>query len=265
MKNLPKESNHSGWHVPESSTGVAIAREPRPSQSLRDVPPRLANKTNHVFSQPGNRWLRITVACLVLCCASTASARTIVLTDEDCEDMAAITALAPRISWAGISYGPGEFINSQIDISAKTSFLIRYPMDKIPKGQRVTKAELTVPFVYGTPTGVRTQVRRLLVDWGPGVCHQYRRVRPERLEWNTGGAMGLGQDRAVKATASALLKGSGEHVFNVTEDVELWHSGKAGQHGWLITTDDPTGYLRLSSPSWGGLKQWKLRITFEPR
>ncbi|MDA1211259.1 MAG: DNRLRE domain-containing protein [Planctomycetota bacterium] len=199
-------------------------------------------------------------------CGSTTFARTIVITDEECELMAAITAAAPRVGWAGISYGPGEYINSQIDVTTKSSFLIQFPLDRIPKSHRIRKAELTIPYdLHAPPTGIRTQVHRLLADWGPGVCHQFRRTRPERVEWKTAGAMGFGTDRAVKPTATASLKGAGEHTFNVTEDVELWHSGAAGNHGWLITTDDPMGYLRLASPFWGGAKSWKLRITFEPR
>ncbi len=225
---------------------------------LRDCPPR---------SKFSSCFIRAWIAVLVIGLGgSTANARTIVITDEDCELMASISASAPRVGWAGISYGPGEYINSQIDVTTKTSFLIAYPLDRIPANHRITKAELTIPYdLLAPPTGVRTQVRRLLVDWGPGVCHQFRRTRPERLEWNTPGAMGFGTDRAVKPTASALLKGAGEHTFNVTEDVELWHSGAAGNHGWLITTDDPIAYLRLSSPFWSGAKRWKLRITFEPR
>lgn len=227
----------------------------------RDIP---VCAQNHFRLRPSLRvWLMGIFLCL---CSSAAFARTIVISDEDCELMAAITAAAPRVGWAGISYGPGEYINSQIDVTTKTSFLIQYPLDRIPANHRITKAELTIPFdLQAPPTGIRTQVHRLLVDWGPGVCHQFRCTRPERLEWNTPGALGFGRDRAVKPTATASLKGAGEHTFNVTEDVELWHSGVAGNHGWLVTTDDPTGYLRLSSPFWSGAKRWKLRITFEPR
>lgn len=217
--------------------------------------------TRHMFGS-----LTTSATVMLMLCASVAQARTIVLTDEDCEEMAAISALAPRVSWAGVSYGAGEFIDSQIDVTTKTTFLIKYPLDKIPKNQRITKAELTVPYALLSPAaGIRTEVRRVLVDWGPGVCHQYRRIRPERLEWKSPGAGAVGQDRAVKATAAGILKGSGEHTFNVTEDVELWHSGATGNHGWMITTDDPMGYLRLNSPFWSGAKLWKLRITFEPK
>ncbi len=208
--------------------------------------------------------LTICVLAAIFCPA--VQARTIVLTDEDCEHMAAISANAPRVSWAGVSYGAGEFLNSSIDITTKNSFLIRFPLDRIPKNHRVTKAELTIPYeLESPPTGIRTQVRRLLVEWGPGVCHQYRQTRPERLEWHAPGAAGGGQDRAPKPTATGLLKGAGKHTFNVTEDVELWHTGAAGNYGWIITTDDPLGYLRISSPVWQGHKQWKLRVTFEPR
>ena len=114
-------------------------------------------------------------------------------------------------------------------------------------------------------TGARLQVRRLLAEWGPGVSHQFRMVRPQRLEWSTPGARGLGQDRAASATASTMIKGSGETTLNVTEDVELWYSGAAPNHGWTLTAEDEGVFVRMQSPFWGAPKGWKLRITFEPQ
>lgn len=209
---------------------------------------------------------RISAALIVLVLSSSAWAKTIVLTDADCELMAVISADAPRMSWAAVVNGVAEYGNHQIDLTPKTAFLIRYPLEKIPPGQRITKAEWVVPYAQASPpTGVKVQVRRLLQEWGAGVSHQFRMTRPKRLEWHTPGAMGLGQDRAVKATASASLKGAGEHAFNVTEDLELWYSGAAPNHGWLITTDEPMGWFRAQSPFWSGVKLWKLRITYEPQ
>lgn len=202
---------------------------------------------------------------LVLACASAASARTILLTDEDCQKMAAICADAPRMSWAGMALGVAEFSNHQVDVGPKQSFLMGYPLDRVPQGQRITKAEWIVPVVQAYPAaGVRMRVYRLLRDWGPGVSYQLRMIRPERTAWQTPGARGLGQDRAAKATASAIARSTGELTFNVTQDVELWHSGAASNYGWILTVEDADVFVRLHSPYWGAPKGWKLRITFEP-
>jgi len=212
-------------------------------------------------------WTLCVVAFTAHCAsAANASARTIVITDADCDQMAVISADAPRLGWAGVLNGVAEYGNHVIDVTQKTAFLIRYPFDKIPPGQRITKAEWVVPYAQAYPaTGARVQVRRLLQEWGAGVSHQHRMTRPQRLEWHTPGAHGLGQDRATKATATATIKGSGEHTFNVTEDIELWYSGAVPNHGWLLTAEDPDSWVRAQSPFWGAPKGWKLRITFEPQ
>lgn len=203
---------------------------------------------------------------LVVFATTSLPAKTIVLTDADCELMAAISAEAPRMSWAAVLNGTAEYGNHQIDLTPKTSILMRYPLEKIPPGQRITKAEWVIPYAQvSPPTGVKIQVRRILQEWGPGVSHQYRMTRPKKLEWHTPGAMGLGQDRAVKATASASLKGAGEHTFNVTEDVELWYSGAVPNYGWQLATDEQMAWFRTQSPFWNGPKLWKLRITYEPK
>jgi hypothetical protein len=209
---------------------------------------------------------RFVIALLVVCAASTASAKTIVITDGDCEFMGVLSADAPRMSWAAVANATAEYGNHYIDLTPKTSFVIRYPLDKIPPGQRITKAEWVVPYAQVSPaTGVKVQVRRLLKDWGPGVSHQYRMIRPQRLEWHTPGAQGVGQDRAAKATAADSIQGAGEHTFNVTEDVELWYSGAAPNYGWQLATDEAQAWFRTHSPFWQSPKGWKLRITYEPQ
>jgi hypothetical protein len=203
---------------------------------------------------------------LLIAFTQSASARTIVLTDQDCEQMAAISADAPRMSWAATVYGaPAEFSNHVIDLTPKQAFLIRYPLDSIPRGQRITKAEWIIPYMQVSPAGgVRVQVRRLLKDWGAGVSYQSRMTRPQRGDWHTPGARGLGQDRAAEATATATIKGVGEQIFNVTEDVELWYAGAAPNHGWVLSAEDQEVFVRLRSPFYGYPKSWRLRITFEP-
>jgi len=203
---------------------------------------------------------------LLLAATNDASARTIVLTDEDCRQMAAISADAPRMSWAATVYGAGfEYSNHFIDLTPRQAFLIRYPLESIPRGQRITKAELIVPYAQVSPAGgARVQMRRLLQEWGAGVSHQLRMIRPQRSEWHTPGARGLGQDRAGEATATATFKGMGEQTFNVTEDVELWYAGAAPNNGWIVSAEDQDAFVRLRSPFYGYPKSWKLRITFEP-
>ena len=60
---------------------------------------------------------------------------------------------------------------------------------QIPKGQRVTKAELTLQ-VQHVDGKARLRLRRLQAEWGAGVCHQYRMVHPKKLEWSQPGAQG---------------------------------------------------------------------------
>lgn len=204
---------------------------------------------------------------ILACYAAPAVARTIVITDADCERMAAISSEAPRLGWAGAAYTTAEYGNSAIYITQKSAFLIVYPLDRIPPGQRIVKAEWTVPYLQAFPlaTGSRIQVRRILQEWGPGVSHLYRMTRPQRLEWHTPGAHGAGQDRSTKATAVVTIKGTGEHTFNVTEDVELWYTGAVPNFGWLLTADDPDSFFNMHSPFWNGAKGFKLRITYEPQ
>ena len=215
--------------------------------------------------QPKAARLAIVAGLWLIWLAQESAARTIVLTDEDCEQMAAISADAPQMSWAGTSYGLGEYTNHTIDVTTKSAFLIRYPLDRIPPGQRITRAEWVVPYQLVIPAnGVRLQVRRILASWGAGVSHARRMARPEPMAWTTPGARALGQDRAAQATATATVKGTGEQSFNVTQDVELWYSGAAPNHGWLLGVEDQDALVRMTSPFWGAPKGWKLRITYEP-
>ena len=205
------------------------------------------------------------LALLLVLAPAPLFARTLVLTDADCDAMAAICADSPRMSWAGSLYAETEYSNHTIDFTPRHAFLIRFPIEQIPKGQRITKAEWIVPYTLVSPAGgVRLQVRRLLVSWGVGVSHIHRQTRPEKLAWHTPGARGLGQDRAAKATTMVTFRGMGEQTLNVTEDVELWYSGVAPNHGWILTAEDQDAFIRAPSPFWGAPKGWKLRITYEP-
>jgi hypothetical protein len=194
-----------------------------------------------------------------------AAARTILITDTDCERMAFIQASAPRWGWGGQDIAAGVQSSAQFYMYADRAFLICFPLERIPKGQRVLKAELSFTSVLQTPGEQKLHLRRILAPWGAGVCWQYRSIRPKKQEWAQPGARGAGTDRAVKTSAVARTAEAGEKTVNVTEDVELWYTGAAPNHGWLLTMEDPDAYVLLSSPVWGGGRgSWKLRVTYEP-
>jgi hypothetical protein len=194
------------------------------------------------------------------------SARTIVITDEDCDDMAVISEDTPDLSWAMYDSLPGVLTTYMVSFNPKRAVLIRYPLDKIPKGQRITSAEWIVPLTYvaGSP---HLEVRRMLAKWGMGVCHKYAKTYPKKVKWSKPGGRGVSSDRALKATAKKKVTEAKTLVFNVTEDVELWYSGSAANNGWILTDEDE-GICYFSSPisPWvPGKGQWKLRITYEPK
>ncbi len=230
--------------------------------------------------------------------------RTINLDASRCNRMALISAAAPMHGWASKSghrccwtgteprrshgWHPGwrwnsTLVNDLIRIDRGHSFLLSFPLDMIPKGHRVVHAQLTLPVTYAQEHEPRFYVWRVLPDWGPGVCHLYRSTRPQRVAWNRPGAAGLSSDRATRptdivrlspATMQLLDRGrwslwSNDMVrdltVNVTEDVDLWHSGAAANNGWLITVEDPGTYVEMLSPVWDGRNRWKLRITYEPQ
>ena len=74
-------------------------------------------------------------------------------------------------------------------------------------------------------------------------------------------------DCAAKATAHVHINAIGDRTINVTEDVELWYTGGAGNHGWVFRIEDQSAQLQLLSPLSSypaGRGSWKLRITYEP-
>lgn len=203
-------------------------------------------------------------ATVLLLLASAAPAKTILLTDVDCERMAFIQAGAPRWSWGGYDITTSSQSTAQFYMYADRAFFICFPLDKIPKGQRILKAELIFQSTLQTPGEQKLFLRRILAPWGAGVCWQYRQIRPTRDEWKSPGGRGAGTDRAAKASAVIRCNGAGEKVVNVTEDVELWYSGASPNHGWMLSVEDPEIYVLLLSPVWSNRGSWKLQITYEP-
>jgi hypothetical protein len=215
------------------------------------------------------RWL----LCLILILAPVFSlpARTIALTAEDCDEMAVISAQAPKLSWAVPAQGGGGQYNTQPTLlwNSNMAVLMRFPFaDLIPKGQRVTKAEMTIAPNYTAGPQGEVHVRRILVEWGHGVCHQYRMVRPQKIEWTQPGCRGAATDRANKDSAVFKIVKLGENTVDVTEDIELWYTGAVANRGWILNLEPEGAHIYLPSPygPHGNTgKQWKLQITFEPK
>lgn len=202
---------------------------------------------------------------LTLLITTPAWSRTIQWTIADVEKMAAIAPHAPLMSWAGFEYTKGTYTTASIDLSGTNAFLLRFPVERLPKRQRISNAELSIPV-----TGIslkeepRLTMRRLLADWGPGVSYLYSRTLPEKRPWGEPGARASGSDRVAKPSVLVKVVSEGELVVNVTEDLELWYTGAAPNQGWIFNVDDARVAVRLLSP-WSAKRDgWKLRITHEP-
>src|SRR5439155_8596842 len=89
---------------------------------------------------------------------------------------------------------------SQFYMYNDRAFLISFPLDKIPKGQKILKAELSFTSLAQTPGEQKLHLRRILAPWGAGVCWQYSAIRPLKTEWKQPGGRGAGTDRAGKAS-----------------------------------------------------------------
>ena len=204
----------------------------------------------------------------MLAVAAPAQARTITLTADDCDQMAVISARAPRLGWTAVQANTSAYsAENSLQMFPDTALLMRFPLDAIPKNHRITKAELTLPtnYVAGSP---QVSVRRLVADWGIGVCHQYRRTHPEKVEWTQAGGRGASTDRHNKDSAMFRFEKPGNHTVDVTEDIELWYTKAVPNRGWILVIENQTGTFYAPSPyspHWDLGKQWKLQITFEPK
>jgi hypothetical protein len=212
-------------------------------------------------------WLGILGLLLVF--AGPLAARTITLTGEDCDQMAVLSAKAPRLGWAAQQVTTAAYNNEpSVQLFDDMAILLRFPLDKIAKGQRITKAELTMSGEYVAGVPLTISVRRILADWGHGVCHRYRRTYPKMEEWTTPGCRGASTDRANKDSGVLRFTVVGSQTVDVTEDIELWYTGGSANRGWVLILDSPGAAAYLPSPytaGGGGSKQWKLQKTFEPQ
>lgn len=209
-------------------------------------------------------------AIAVMLFAGVAHARTIELSDKDCRHMAAIDADAPHLGWAAYGHS-GAYHTMYVELTTLgrqggRAFLIKFPLDRIPEGMRITNAKLVLPVIHVHPRDrrPRVEVRRIMGAWGAGVCHEYRMQIPEKVKWTAPGAMMPGKDRARRPTAAVRVSDNGDLEFNVTQDVELFAVGAVENNGWIITIDDEHALVRFDSPTWSP-GRWKLLVTFEPR
>src|SRR5258707_2654402 len=95
--------------------------------------------------------LHLPALVLLLALAVSAPAKTIVLTDIDCERMAFIQAAQPRWSWGGYDVSTSAQSTAQLYMYADRAFLIAFPLEKVPKGQKILKAELSFSSILQTP------------------------------------------------------------------------------------------------------------------
>ena len=241
--------------------GVRLKERASCQQPSPDDVSRPCQKPHQFRKETGHqRQLTLLPILLLVLTTSTASARTITLKPEAIDAFATLSENHPRSGWAAQQIDPALYVSNPPIGAPNTSCLIRYSFDQIPKGNRITHAEWVIP--AGPAAASNVTVWRVIAEWGIGVCHQFRMVHPKRLEWSVPGARGRSVDRATRPTGSGKFgPGALQVTVNVTQDVELWHSGAAPNRGWLLTFDSPSIII---SPTHAGRQQWQLRITYEP-
>lgn len=201
----------------------------------------------------------VRMALLLCVLASPLMARTITLKPEALDAFVALSESNPMNGWACYNYDYTRYIADVPGGGPATSYLLRYSLDQIPKGQRITRAEWTIAHNVSSSN---VNVWRVLADWGLGACFQYRATVPKKLEWSVAGARGKSTDRATNPTATGQFVNGQLLTVNVTQDVEMWYNGAAPNRGWLITFD---GGALLHSATHGGHRyKWQLTITYEP-
>lgn len=183
------------------------------------------------------------------------------------DQFAFLTEEAPLSSDAGHEASPnGGLWGSSLAMLTNThSMLIRYDVSSIPKGMRITNAELVLPVYTYSPTDVRFFVYRMVSEWGNGASYKYRiHTVDKKLEWAMPGARGGSTDRATGSTASVRLKAAGEVTLNVTSDVEMWYTKAAPNYGWMFAVEEPGALVGFYGHIYHGYSPWVLRVTYEP-
>ena len=211
--------------------------------------------------------LALANAILLACSLSphVADARTIILDATACKRMAFLSEAAPRHSWAMWERKPGMFDTGAVALVPNRALLIEFPFEKIPAGQRIAHAELVVHVATYAGSEPRFYLWRMVNDWGSGACWDYRTTWPKPVPWVKPGGRGQSSDRATRPTVIHRLLATQDNTINVTEDVALWYTGAAKNHGWMLTVEDPGVFVQLVPPSdTAYMPSWRLRITYEP-
>lgn len=222
-----------------------------------------------VRRQPG-RWpagLVWPLACLMLWAwaAPGADARTVVLDGEAIVQVAGLDEAAPHQSWALHESWTGTMTNSHVVLSQRRVMLLKVDLSMIPSNRRIANAELFVPTTARAGNEPRMYLWRVVAPWGPGVSYLNRMTLPTPTPWARPGAAGISSDRATRPTdVISLAEMTEPTTINVTEDIALWHSGRADNHGWAFTVEDPGVTVTIRSPIWESPDHWRLRITYEP-
>lgn len=194
-----------------------------------------------------------------------AQARTIILDGTAFKRAAFLSEAAPRHSWAMYERKGGMFDTGAVAVTQNRALLIEFPFEKIPAGQRIAHAELVVHVAAYSGSEPRFYLWRMINDWGAGACWDYRTTWPKPVPWIKPGGRGQSSDRATRPTVVHRLLAAQDNTLNVTEDVALWYTGAAKNHGWMITVEDPGVYVQLVPPTdTAYMPYWKLRITYEP-
>ncbi len=173
--------------------------------------------------------------------------------------------LASHASWEVSGANTGVWSSHIAVASNNHSILIHYDISSIPKGMRITNAELVLPIYTYSPADTRFFIYRVLADWGNGASYKYRYNTPEKkVPWSMPGARGGSTDRATGSTASARVKAAVPVTLNVTSDIEMWYTKAAPNNGWMITVEEPSAMVAFYSHLYSAYAPWTLRVTYEP-
>ena len=212
------------------------------------------------------RLMLLVALCTMLATPARLLARTEVFDASIVDRIAGIAEDAPRQGLALQPWGASFYSVGQVLLTQDRSMMLRFALDKIPADHRIAHAELVVPVRAVSGNEPRFYLWRTVANWGPGVCWKYQRVvKDTPVPWAREGARGIGMDRAAQPTDVLRLTNPQDIVVNVTEDIDLWHSGAAPNRGWMFTVEDPDVVVNLWSPIWDGVDRWKLRVTYEPK
>jgi hypothetical protein len=196
------------------------------------------------------------------------SARTLYFSELDMVGVAVISSDAPELSWAAVSMGSGTYTLEKVSLSLSSTLLIRFPIEAIPEGYRIVRAELSIP-VIDVPAGKDPIliVRRMQGDWGMGVNYNYRMQHPEKVLWEEAGAKGTVKDRSASPSAVAKIGGAGHYRVVVTQDVDMWYTGSVPNYGWSVSLEESNARVNLATCWTAGTRfsrSWQLIVTYEP-